>query len=103
MSAPPTASVRSLASVLAIFSRSASFGGRISRGTGPRCYALKESAIAMTTLPGMATEVAPLFAGRCGPLWHVECTGLGLSLAARALPTSLHVVVSPAVSNPAPT
>ena len=57
----------------------------------------------LTTLPGMATEVTPLFAGRCGPLWHVECTGLGLSLAARALPTSLHVVVSPAVSNPAPT
>ena len=57
----------------------------------------------MTTLPGMATEVAPLFAGRCGPLWHVECTGLGLPLAASALPTSLHIVVSPAVSNSLPT
>ena len=57
----------------------------------------------MTTMPGMATEVSPLFAGRCGPLWHVECTGLGLPLAARALPTALRVVVSPAVSNPLPT
>ncbi len=56
-----------------------------------------------TALPGMATEVSPLFAGRCGPLWHVECTGLGLPLAARALPTSLQAVVSPAVSSPPPT
>jgi len=57
----------------------------------------------LTTMPGMATEVSPLFAGRCGPRWHVEFTGLGLPLAASALPTSLHVVVSPAVSTPAPT
>ena len=57
----------------------------------------------MTALPGMATEVSPLFAGRFGPLWHVECTGLGLPLAASALPTSLQVVVSPAVSSPPPT
>ena len=51
----------------------------------------------------MATEVSPLFAGRFGPLWHVEFTGLGLPLAASALPTSLQVVVGPAVSNPPPT
>ena len=57
----------------------------------------------MTALPGMATEVSPLFAGRCSPLWHVEYTGPGLPLAASALPTSLHIVVSPAVSNPLPT
>jgi len=59
--------------------------------------------MALTTLPGMATEVSPLFAGRFGPLWHVEFTGLGLPLTASALPTSLKVVVSPAVSTPPPT
>ena len=59
--------------------------------------------MAMTTLPGMATEVSPLFAGRCGPLWHVEFTGLGLPLAASQLPTSFQAAVGPSASNPPPT
>ena len=59
--------------------------------------------MALTTIPAMATEVPPLFAGRFGPLWHVEFTGLGLPLAASDLPTSLQVVVSPTASSPPPT
>jgi len=57
----------------------------------------------LPTIPAMATEAPPLFAGRFGPLWHVEFTGLGLPLAASNLPTSLQVVVSPAASSPPPT
>ncbi len=59
--------------------------------------------MALTTIPAMATAVPPLFAGRFGPLWHVEFTGLGLPLATSDLPTSLQVVVGPAASSPPPT
>jgi hypothetical protein len=59
--------------------------------------------MALTTIPAMTTEVPPLFAGRFGPLWRVEFTGLGLPLAASDLPTSLQVLVSPAASSPPPT
>jgi hypothetical protein len=59
--------------------------------------------MALTIIPAMATEVPPLFAGRFGPLWRIEFTGLGLPLAASDLPTSLQVAVGPSVSSPPPT
>jgi hypothetical protein len=59
--------------------------------------------MALTIMPGMATEVPPLFAGRAGPLWRVAFTGLGRPLAASHLPTSLQVAVRLAVSNAPPT
>jgi hypothetical protein len=58
--------------------------------------------MALTIIPGMATEVPPLFAGRSGPLWPVEFTGLGLPLAASNLPTSLQVAVGRSVNSAAP-
>jgi hypothetical protein len=59
--------------------------------------------MAIPTIPSIATEVRPLFAGRFGPLWYVEFTGLGRPLAASGLPTSLQIAVGPAASSPPPT
>ena len=59
--------------------------------------------MALTIIPAMATEVPPLFAGRSGPLWPIEFTGLGLPLATSDLPTSLQVAVGPSTSSPPPT
>ena len=58
--------------------------------------------MAMITMPSLATEAPPLFAGQFGPLWRVEFTGLGLPLAASHLPTSLQVEVGPSASSPPP-
>ena len=41
--------------------------------------------MAITPIPSIATEMRPLFAGRSGPLWQVEFSGLGLPLAASDL------------------
>jgi hypothetical protein len=59
--------------------------------------------MAIATIPSIATEIRPLFAGRSGPLWQVEFTGLGLPLAASDLPTSLQIAVGPSTSSPPPT
>jgi hypothetical protein len=59
--------------------------------------------MAITSIPSIATEVRPLFAGLASPLWHVEFSGLGQPLAERDLPTSLQIAVSPSTSNPLPT
>ena len=58
--------------------------------------------MALTPIPAMATEVLPLFAARCGPLWSVEFTGLGQPLAASDLPTSLQVAVGRSGSSATP-
>ena len=55
--------------------------------------------MAITTIPSIATEVRPLFAGRFGPLWYVEFTGLGRPLAVSDLPTSLQIAVGPAAGD----
>jgi hypothetical protein len=59
--------------------------------------------MAIITMPSMATEVLPLFAGRFGPLWNVAFTGLGVPLGGSNLPTSLQSAVGPSARSSPPT
>jgi hypothetical protein len=56
--------------------------------------------MAMITIPSMATEAPPLFAGQFGPLRRVEFTGLGRPLYANAFPASYQVLGAGAASSP---
>jgi hypothetical protein len=59
--------------------------------------------MAITSIPSLATEAPPLFAGRAGPLRSVAFTGLGRPLYPGTLPASLQVVVGGAAHSLPPT